>query len=62
MRGNTYDVYMDNMIIASDMTITTALILIEAFFNHYWENDDMELTLKPHEGKQLCKEEYPENV
>ena len=34
MECTKYDVYMDDNVIAEYMTLTTALLLIEAYYNH----------------------------
>lgn len=56
MECNQYDVYMDGEVIAQRMTITTALILIEAFYNRYWDDNKMEMSIKPSQ-KCGCKGE-----
>ena len=57
-----YDVYMDGKAIAQRMTITTALLLIEAFYNRYWDDSDMEMTIKPCEGCKTIAEGSVGNV
>lgn len=57
-----YDVYMNGKIIAQKMTITTALLLIEAFYNRYWNDSTMEMSIKPCEKCKAVEEEGAENV
>ena len=42
-----YDVYMDDEVIAEYMTLTTALLLIEAYYNHYYNDNNFTMTIHP---------------
>lgn len=62
MECNQYDVYMDGEVIAQRMTITTALLLIEAFYNRYWDDNNMEMSIKPCQKCECKGEENTEYV
>lgn len=62
MECNQYDVYMDGEVIAQRMTITTALLLIEAFYNRYWDDNNMQMSIKPSQKCECKREENTEYV
>lgn len=62
MECNQYDVYMDGEVIAQRMTITTVLLLIEAFYNRYWDDNNMEISIKPCKKCECKREENTEYV
>lgn len=58
MEYTKYDVYMNNKVIAEYMTLTTALLLVEAFYNRQDDNN-FTMTIHPCEKcKAVGKEAY----
>ena len=57
MECTKYDVYMDDEVIAEYMTLTTALLLIEAYYNHYYNDNNFTMTIRPCEK---CKAVWKE--
>ena len=41
-----YEIILDNEVIATDMNLNTATILIKALFEHYYAELDMALTIR----------------
>ena len=47
MECTKYDVYRNDTVIAKYMTLTTALLLIEAYYNHYYNDNNFTMTIHP---------------
>lgn len=62
MECTKYDVYMDDKVIAEYMTLTTALLLIEACYNHYYNDDNLIMTIHPCEKCKAVGEGTERNV
>lgn len=41
-----YEIILDNEVIATDMNLNTATILIKALFEHYYADSDIALTIR----------------
>ena len=57
-----YDVYMDDEVIAKYMTLTTALLLIEAYYNRYYNDNNFTMTIRPCEKCKAVGEDSTKNV
>ena len=62
MESTKYDVYMDDNVIAEYMTLTTALLLIEAYYNHYYNDNNFTMTIRPCEKCKAVGEDSAKNV
>lgn len=62
MESTKYDVYMDDNVIAEYMTLTTALLLIEAYYNHYYNDSNFTMTIHPCEKCKAVEEDSAKNV
>ena len=61
MECTKYDVYMDDEVIAEYMTLTTALLLVEAFYNRQDDNN-FTMTIRPCEKCKAVEEDAVRNV
>ena len=61
MECTKYDVYRNDTVIAKYMTLTTALLLIEAFYNRYDDNNFI-MTIHPCEKCKAVGEDSAKNV
>ena len=61
MESTKYDVYMNDKVIAKYMTLTTALLLVEAFYNRQDDNN-FTMTIRPCEKCKAVKEDAVRNV
>lgn len=61
MECTKYDVYMNDKVIAKYMTLTTALLLIEAFYNRHDDNN-FTMTIHPCEKCKAVGEDSAKNV
>ena len=57
-----YDVYRNDTVIAEYMTLTTALLLIEAYYNHYYNDYNFTMTIRPCEKCKAVEEDSAKNV
>lgn len=62
MECTKYNVYMDDNVIAEYMTLTTALLLIEAYYNHYYDDNNFAMTIRPCEKCKAVGEDSAKNV
>ena len=62
MECTKYDVYMDDNVIAEYMTLTTALLLIESYYNHYYNDNNFTMTIRPCEKCKAVEEDSAKNV
>lgn len=46
MSTKKYEIVMDNVVIASDMDVNTALILIEAIYKKYYNEEGMSIAIR----------------
>ena len=53
---------MDDEVIAKYMTLTTALLLIEAYYNHYYNDNNFTMTIRPCEKCKAVGEDSAKNV
>ena len=61
MESTKYDVYMNDKVIAKYMALTTALLLIEAFYNRQDDNN-FTMTIHPCEKCKAVGEDSAKNV
>lgn len=61
MESTKYDVYMNDKVIAKYMTLTTALLLVEAFYNRQDDNN-FTMTIRPCEKCKAVEEDAVRNV
>ena len=52
MECTKYDVYRNDTVIAEYMTLTTALLLIEAYQNHYYNDNNFTIHTKYKENHE----------
>ena len=62
MECTKYDVYRNDTVIAKYMTLTTALLLIEAYYNHYYDDNNFTMTIHPCEKCKAGEEDSAKNV
>ena len=62
MECTKYDVYRNDTVIAKYMTLTTALLLIEAYYNRYYNDNNLIMTIRPCEKCKAVGEDSAENV
>lgn len=62
MESTKYNVYMNDNVIAEYMTLTTALLLIEAYYNHYYNDNNFTMTIRPCEKCKAVEEDSAKNV
>lgn len=62
MECTKYDLYINDEVIAEYMTLTTALLLIEAYYNHYYDDSTLILTIHPCEKCKAVGEDSAANV
>ena len=62
MECTKYDVYRNDTVIAKYMTLTTALLLIEAYYNRYYNDNNLIMTIRPCEKGKAVGEEAIKNV
>ena len=61
MESTKYDVYMNDKVIAKYMALTTALLLIEAYYNRQDDNN-FTMTIHPCEKCKAVGEDSARNV
>ena len=52
MEERKYEIILDSEVIATDMNLNTATILIKALFEHYYADVDMSLTVRKLQTKE----------
>ena len=62
MECTKYDVYRNDTVIAEYMTLTTALLLIEAYYNRYYNDNNFTMTIRPCDKRKAVGEESIKNV
>ena len=46
MEERRYKVLIDNMVVANDMDLQTAIVLVKALFNEYYNDNKMTVSVK----------------
>ena len=62
MECTKYDVYRNDTVVAKYMTLTIALLLIEAYYNRYYNDNNLIMTIRPCEKCKAVGEEAIKNV
>lgn len=56
MEERRYKVLIDNMVVANNMDLNTATILLKALFNEYYNDYKMVVSIKE-ENRAVCEED-----
>ena len=60
MEERRFKVLIDDMVVANNMDLNTAIILVKALFNEYYNDYKMVVSIKE-EDRAVCEEEDYEN-